>query len=240
MFNKKEIQELRGCINNLSSDIKEIDEQLEYEVRHMELLKTSISNFESKIMDELNNSDKSIMLKFEEIIKNKDVEQLSDKINERIDNFCRQITEEFLKTLKHIDDVKTSNQNFKDETSKRIDILHQEIAVKYINAVEKLIQSSKEISLIDILIKQTDSKDLVNLKRSIMQPILEERIKEDNKKKGQEIEKEIQTKGELLLLEKKTLHEQYLKLQREGKDTKYIEGQLNILNKMIGEGTNAM
>jgi len=132
--------------------------------------------------------------------------------------------------------VKSSVSSLRSDIEDKLSFFHKEISDKYIKAIESILQTTKETMLIDTLIKQTNEKDMSNLKRIIMQPIIEERIKEGNKERGKQIESDIQTRGELLLAEKRKLHDEFLKLQRENKDTKYIEGQLNVLEQITKEG----
>lgn len=156
--------------------------------------------------------------------------ELATQISGLIDiikSFEKNKTDEF-------DLIKQNISNFESKIADRLDNFHKEILDKYIKAIESIIQTTKETMLIDTLIKQTSEKDLINLKRAIMQPILEERIKESEKIQGQKIEENIKTKGLEILTEKKRLEEEYLKLNREGKDTKIIEGKLEMM-KLIME-----
>jgi len=65
---------------------------------------------------------------------------------------------------------------------------------------------------------------------------LEQKWEKKRKKIAFQTESNIKTKGRELLDKKEALHKQYLVFNRQGKDTQYIEGQLNILNLILGDG----
>ena len=117
--------------------------------------------------------------------------------------------------------------------------MHQEISDKYIKAIENIIQTTKETMLIDTLIKQVSQKDLDNLKRTLIQPILEERWKESKKEKAAEVEQTLQTKGHKLLAMREEMHQRFLKLDREGKDTTLLKAQIEIIDNILEVGNVA-
>lgn len=129
--------------------------------------------------------------------------------------------------------MKINISNFEFKIADRLDIFHKEISDKYIKAIENIIQTTKETMLIDTLIKQVSEKDLSNLKRTLMQPILEERWKETKDKKTAEVEQILQTKGQKLLEMREDMHQRFLKLDREGKDTTLLKAQLEIMDSIL-------
>jgi hypothetical protein len=164
-------------------------------------------------------------------------EDINKEIHElwsHIDQLSHRITAE-IEEMRKIGIMQKDIENFKLEINKRLDDFHKSISDKYIKAIEDVLHITKETMLIDTLIKQVSEKDINNLRRVIMQPIIEERIKEADKNKSQAIESNIQTEGGKLLELKKKLHAAQLQLNREGKDTKFLEGQLDILNQISKE-----
>lgn len=139
-------------------------------------------------------------------------------------------------SLKHdFDGLKKEISLIEVNTEKRLVQFHKEITDKYFSTLQDIFRASKEISLIDSLAKSIDDKELAKLKISLMQPLIDARRLETNKQKATQAEENLKSKGALLLEERNALHERYLVLNREKKDTLFIEGQLKVLNAIIGD-----
>lgn len=117
---------------------------------------------------------------------------------------------------------------------KRLALFHKEITDKYFATLQDIFRTNKEISLIDNLAKAIDDKELTKLKTSLMQPLLEAKWKDQEKQKVAQTEGNIKSKGEKLVALQKELHDKYLVLNRQEQDTSVIEGQLKILELIIG------
>ena len=121
------------------------------------------------------------------------------------------------------------------EIDAKVENLRKEFTDKYTSLVESVCRYNRELQLIDSLARNTQDTDLAKLRSALMKPILEERWKQKEQQQAKNIDEQIKTKGAELLQKKKSLEEQYLKLNREGKDTKFIEGQLDVLKSIGGE-----
>ena len=155
------------------------------------------------------------------------VAQSSDTIN--------QLKEENKILAKEIAEVKSNCSLLEINVEKRLVQFHKEITDKYFQTLQDIFRVNKEISLIDNLAKSIDDKEFSKLKVSLMQPLLETRWKEMKDAASQQADSKVKTIGEILVEKKEELHQKYLVFNREKKDTQFIEGQINILNLILGE-----
>lgn len=126
-------------------------------------------------------------------------------------------------------------ENLKERIDLKLNSFQREISDKYISAIEKVLMTSKESMFIDTILKQVDDKSLANLKRVVMQPILEERWKEDLKEKSIKVEENVVSKGEQLILKRKQLHDEFLVKEREGKkeEASILKAKLEMLDLVL-------
>ena len=178
---------------------------------------------------------------------NEKIKKLEEEIN-RLESLVKELEGLILNTRnegdKRFELINNNSSNFEFKIGDRLDVFHKgiidrldtfhkEISDKYIKAIENLVQTTKETMLIDTLIKQVNEKDLDNLKRTLIQPILEERWKEEKEKKVKETEEVLKSRGQKILEMRNDMYQRFLRLDREGKDTTLLKAQLELLDKIL-------
>lgn len=113
-------------------------------------------------------------------------------------------------------------QNQIDQLRERINALSN---------VELLFKYAKEIEMVDTLSQQLKQGDIGRVKSILLKPILEERWRLQNIEKADKINKNLVA----ILEQRNKLLNDKLRMDKEGKDIKYISGQLDMLDKIIKE-----
>lgn len=173
--------------------------------------------FNKKEIIELNDDIVSLVKRIEKLeiaagstISNSEMEGLTNKVNTRLLEFERSLQNKVVATLLEF---------------------QKEIYDKLFSSVESLFRYAKEIQLVDTLAHNIKDDDLARVKSVLLKPILEERWKVQNIEKAENINKNI-----LKIVENRnTLLQEKLKLERENRDTKFVSGQLDMLDKIIKE-----
>lgn len=103
--------------------------------------------------------------------------------------------------------------------------------VNALSNVELLFKYAREIELVDTLARDIRVGDISRVKSVLLKPILEERWKTQNIEKAQSVSDNL-----IKIIENRNvlLHEK-LTLEKQGKDTKFISGQLDMLDQIIRE-----
>lgn len=117
-----------------------------------------------------------------------------------------------------------------NDVEKRLIEFHKEIMEKYFQTLEKILHFGKEISVIDSLAHRVNDQDLENLKRTIMQPIIEARYKEEANK----VDDRVKSFGNEILNRRKELHETMIKKERQEEDVTNLKEQIALLDWVIG------
>lgn len=167
-----------------------------------------------------------------------------DKIIDRLEGLTDTIND-FIVNIKHYIDKKIDgvpiidNQRIKDEimieVNKQLNIFHKEIADKYFESLANFIRWNKEISLVSLLQGKTGDIELGKVKQELMKPYLDEKYKEDRANQTEKINQLLQTKGEEIRKLKDEKYNEYIKLQREGREFNTIKAQYDILQLLFGE-----
>lgn len=121
------------------------------------------------------------------------------------------------------------------EFERRLVEFHKEISDKYFQSLESIFKYTREIQLIDSLSKGSNGSDFKALRSALMQPILDYRYKMEKEHTAMHLQKGLENKYTQLIDERNKLHNDFLVAQRHGKDTTFMQGQLDILNKVIKE-----
>jgi len=146
-------------------------------------------------------------------ISKEEMEGLTNKVNTRLLEFDRSIQNKVVATLLEF---------------------QKEIYDKLFSSVESLFRYAKEIQLVDTLAHNIKDDDIARVKSVLLKPILEERWKTENIEKAQGVSENL-----VKIIEKRnTLLQDKLKLEREGKESKFISGQLDMLDTIIKESKN--
>jgi len=146
-------------------------------------------------------------------------------------------------------DLKEANVDFQDKYYKDLERLkidmerrlvefHKEISDKYFQGLENIFKYTREIQLIDNLSKNTNGQDFKALRSALMQPLLDYRYKMEREQTGAQIDKFVDAKSTDLVTQRDKIHNEFIIVQREGRDTKFLEGKLEILNQIIKGAKN--
>lgn len=173
--------------------------------------------FNKKEIIELNDDIVALVKRMEKLeiaagstISNAEMEGLTNRVNTRLLEFERSLQNKVVATLLEF---------------------QKEIYDKLFSSVESLFRYAKEIQLVDTLAHNIKDDDIARVKSVLLKPILEERWKVQNIEKAENINKNI-----LKIVENRnTLLQEKLKLERENRDTKFVSGQLDMLDKIIKE-----
>ena len=121
-----------------------------------------------------------------------------------------------------------------NEVDRKLIEFQKEIYGKLFSSVESLFRYAKEIQLVDTLAHNIKDNDIARVKSVLLKPILEERWKTENIEKAQGVSENL-----VKIIEKRNvLLQDKLKLEREGKESKFISGQLDMLDTIIKESKN--
>jgi len=127
--------------------------------------------------------------------------------------------------------------NLKNEVNRKLLEFRNEItsnvADRYFKTIEDMFRWNREFSFLEKYI-QGDSKTLGDLRKAIVQPFLDTKMKMEDKERAYGIDNAIKTKGEALLEKRRELWDLKMKLGREEKDTKTVDAQLDLLDFIIG------
>jgi hypothetical protein len=87
------------------------------------------------------------------------------------------------------------------------------------------------IFLADYLIGK--ESDLKKLRIELMRPLLEEQWKQTDAIQAEKINRALESKGEKIRKNWNQYKEDLLQLQKQGKDTKFVESKLEVLDKLM-------
>lgn len=107
--------------------------------------------------------------------------------------------------------------------------LQKAVYDKLFTTIESLFKYTKEIQLMDTLAHNIKDEDLARVKAVLLKPILDEKWKQQNT----EIANTVSNKLANIIENRNNILHERLKLEREGKDMKFIDGQLSMLDSII-------
>jgi hypothetical protein len=153
------------------------------------------------------------------------IEKLEDKVDDMWIKFV-----EFKNTP-----VPDYRQEVKNEVEARLLQFHTEVMRETMESLEKIMRDHREISLVETLAANMRSEDLSKLRAELLNPIIAARNEAARKQEAHKIEENIKTLGEQIFDKKNELHQQYLEMNRQKKDTKDIEAKLEIMEWLVGK-----
>lgn len=139
----------------------------------------------------------------------------------------------------NIQDIDTRINSVMLHVDTRLLEFQKEIYTKLFDTMESLFRYNKEIQLIDTLAKNVKDDDIGRVKSALLKPILEERWKAQNTEKTENIIKHTNTTLSQIVEGRNKLEQEKLRLEREGKDNKFVSGQLDMLDNIIKESKDA-
>ena len=92
--------------------------------------------------------------------------------------------------------------------------------------------------IFDLLTHNIDSSIIEKVELKVKNKFLQQKWLIEDAEHAKVINNVLETKGGKLIDLRKKLHEQYIALNKRGKDTIYIQGQLNILDDLLKGNTN--
>ena len=131
------------------------------------------------------------------------------------------------------EELEAELKNLKFDFEKRILAFHKEVSDKYFASMENFMSRQREISLIHTLAGQIKDQDLVKLQVALLQPIIENKNKQEKKEVSEKIDNIIASKGNKILEQRDTLHNEYLVRNRNKQDTRDIESKLAVLDWIL-------
>ena len=142
------------------------------------------------------------------------------------------IAEEQVHQLSKALDVEIGRLNNKVEA--RLIDFHKEVTDRYFGTLERVYRYTKEITLIDQLANSIKDKDLLNLKRMMMAPMIEARKADYEKGIGDKIDEVVKTQGQKLLDLRNALHEEMIVKERKEQPIAGHKAKIELIDKIIG------
>ncbi len=112
-----------------------------------------------------------------------------------------------------------------------------EIADRYFTTLESIFRLMREFSFLDKF-AQGDKDTLSSLRKSIINPLLDQKTRLAEQATAGKIDAYIRTHGSVLVQRRKELHDEKLKMEREEKnptEIKKIEGKLEVIDFILKE-----
>ena len=161
----------------------------------------------------------------------KEIEVLKELFN----NNQKEIKDEFIIILKkhdgNISDLSLAFDRLKIEVDQRLIKNNQEYSDKLFEILSAFLRWNKEISLVSYL--GGKEPDLKKLKLELMRPMMEENWNKTNAEQVEKINEALESKGEKIRQAWEKYKDEKLALEREKKDTKFIDAKLEILNILM-------
>jgi len=163
------------------------------------------------------------------------MKQVTDLLDKKLSELRRQVFSDCNKLNESVDSkIDEKTNNFKNYLETRLIEFHKEVSDRYFSSLENILRTNREISLIESLAGHIKKEDLQALETSLLQPVLEQRWKQENKEQVDKVSEIVESKGAKIIERKKYLHEKYLELNRQNKNTSDIEREIAILDWIIG------
>jgi hypothetical protein len=226
---------LMDSMNNFITDIKHyIDKRID------EVPKIDTDNLKSDILLNVNKQLDIINNNINKLVYDIDIKLNTFKEDVLNRLISRDSIENILLPLNHniIQQINCKLQKVNENIIKYIDNQQKVIVDKYINSINNLLEWHKEIGILLYLSGKLNIDDINKLRKTIQQPFLEQKWLEQKAIDAEKIDNIMKSNAGQLRQIYDSLKQEKLKLEREGRDIKYINGQLNILEKMIGGGTS--
>lgn len=130
-----------------------------------------------------------------------------------------------------IDGVEQKQIDFENKIDKKLIDFYKEFTDKYFENIAAFINWNKDIALVAHMDRKDPAID--KLKQSLIRPFVEDGWKETNAKKSQAINNALNSKGEKVRQAWERYKQEKLKLEREQKNTAFIDAKLEVLNILM-------
>ena len=246
---KADISSINTSLNKTNEAIKVKDavtnkdiEFLDANITELKEIIPSIKDIISKDKLELSNNISVIrkdfaVLKSEfELDMDKKIKLAMENINTDVNQKSMDITNSIMKVKEDVldnSDMQSINveQRLLNLMDKKLIEFQKDKMDKFLNHLESIF---KDITLIDKLVRDGDNgKDFKRIRAELLQPILEERYKIEEKIKGNDIDFSIKTKGDKIREKRKQLYEQSMSMKKNNKDTKEIDAEIKGLDFIL-------
>jgi len=129
-------------------------------------------------------------------------------------------------------DAATYKKEIQLQTERDLERFKNKITDKYMQSIERLFDFMKELAIITSV--SGNQKDVVALKHQFMKPYMEEKWEHEKSEKAAKIDNRLKSKGRELLDKREALKSKKLTAEQQGKTTKDIDSQIEILDFVIG------
>ena len=163
-----------------------------------------------------------------------DIKALSETVNNSTYDLSLQIKEKIEEQLDKIPHKDTIKEEILLEVDKRLMEFHKEIADKYFESLANFIRWNKELAIVQYVKDKTGDTELGKIKLELMKPYLDEKYMINRAEQAEKINQTLQSTGELIRKRKQELYDEYIKLQREGKNFNDSKVKYEILQELFG------
>ena len=179
----------------------------------------------------VNQSIKSINDKIDSI--KGEIETSFKEAEEKSDGRTEKIREELKGKIDKIDELESQYIVLENKLDKKLNDFYKEFTDRYFETLSTFLRWNKEITLVDHLSKGGDI-NLSRLKKELERPMVEEEWAKKHAQETTKINQALSSQGEKIRKAWERYKDEKLSLERQGKDTKFVDAKLEVLNVLMG------